>query len=564
MRNKTLLIALFAGSMQANAQSNEYGDYAIYATDTVPIVIQPEHSSRPVVGGTVIMPQYGGGINNKMKNAFDYACHLWEEMIPTTYPLNFDIRTENLGSDSGILAVVIPANAEECVGKTRVYEKRVLQSSDNHIYLIEDSDYFERIDATIIFNSKAKFDYNIDPTLISPNKYDFITVAIQSIYKTLGYSLTESVDTSNHESLFMQPINSKGTAIRYIGNRMTQIFDRDEWSRERWIVVGSGGNDQVSGTTSNNVIPFGGSDSVDVDDEELILYQNKRIPRKTVREEMPDSFWDYYYDHRERFELGRAALTKDGRFLTFNSYSELETGNNEYAYTLDGHVRVRKVWRLPGWYYNVGVQYMLYQFYPQTPSFDVCDYVPSDWNTMRSSARTASMRSMRDEDEYYDVEIGFRFAEGCSYVLVEQTDSDWPVPYTYYVNPSEGSFIATMIRQYPSTFKLTYINEVGQTISLPKTIDISGGDDDMYTMQLMVNPTGNVLHYELQRNGVTSYDNQTIRNYRISSVSNICPEKNGQVIGDIGDINISEIPSGSYIISVNTGRQMVSAKWIKR
>ena len=57
---------------------------------------------------------------------------------------------------------------------------------------------------------------------------------------------------------------------------------------------------------------------------------------------------------------------------------------------------------------------------------------------------------------------------------MEQTDADYPVPYTYFVEPEQGYFIAYMNKRYASTFKLTYINDNGQTIGQPLTIDLSG------------------------------------------------------------------------------------------
>ena len=59
----------------------------VYAVDESPIVV-PKPAARNVAGGTLINVNYvGSGINDTFKGAFERACKIWEENIPTTLPI---------------------------------------------------------------------------------------------------------------------------------------------------------------------------------------------------------------------------------------------------------------------------------------------------------------------------------------------------------------------------------------------------------------------------------------------------------------------------------------------
>ena len=64
----------------------------------------------------------------------------------------------------------------------------------------------------------------------------------------------------------------------------------------------------------------------------------------------------------------------------------------------------------------------------------------TEFNAMQRSPRKNTIVTRADDDEYLDVEIGFKNTEGCTEILVEQTDSDYPVPYTYFVDVNAGCF----------------------------------------------------------------------------------------------------------------------------
>ena len=197
----------------------------VYASDNAPAVNVELEQNRTLVGGTIIQPQYIGNVSKKIKNAFEYACRLWEEKIPTTYPLKFGVTRSNLGS-ANILAKVTAFSAVEDDSWYRAFEKRLMQSSDDFFPL--DSNYFEELDAMIEFNSNASFDYNSLADEAASDKYDFITTAIQCIFKALGFSATAVLNVNNSGNLFMQPIIAKGNAIRNIGDSVYRYVGTEE------------------------------------------------------------------------------------------------------------------------------------------------------------------------------------------------------------------------------------------------------------------------------------------------------------------------------------------------
>ncbi|HCD77306.1 MAG TPA: hypothetical protein DEQ27_02935 [Prevotella sp.] len=50
---------------------------------------------RNVYGGTKIIVNYKGNWTNEMIGAFEYACRIWEEALPTTFPIRIEAVLDN-------------------------------------------------------------------------------------------------------------------------------------------------------------------------------------------------------------------------------------------------------------------------------------------------------------------------------------------------------------------------------------------------------------------------------------------------------------------------------------
>ena len=77
----------------------------VYAISGTPLKIN-ETTSRTVCGGTIINVTYKGSkFSPSIKGAFEYACKLVEDAIPTTFPLNVSVSFVRM-SDNSCLASV--------------------------------------------------------------------------------------------------------------------------------------------------------------------------------------------------------------------------------------------------------------------------------------------------------------------------------------------------------------------------------------------------------------------------------------------------------------------------
>ena len=617
-----LMVVLLGVSIQNYAQ---YGTRGVYSSESNPIIVAEETEIRDVVGGTVIIPEFqGSNFNSTIRNAFQRACRIWEEKIPTAYPLRIMVRMAQL-QDNSALAMVEPNYIQNLEDEyiEQAFAKRRTQIGWEGYY-----NYFtNRVDAIITFNSNQPFDYNENPNNVDGSKYDFITVAIQAIAKSLGFYMTSffngtnivkleptsslskyvfgnntslsyqnivnnggksinyagrswslhcpstyslkfslnyfAQDSSEVETIFMQPGISKGTAIRYIGDSVNDLFNVFNWNYSN-LVVGSS-SPQVHSASTGNVISYVGNNNLSSNS----LQSQLRIMEESNIED--SLIW--MASRREDQGPGSYVLLKDGTweaFQTLQSLSNVIPAMQNYARTADGFLRLMFITtgydNLYHRTYDI-IDHALYKFPPQMPEFGLNSYSESNMNSssrnLCNSRRPVSYGT-REDEEYLDVEIGFEQTEGCKYILVEQIDSDWPIPYTYYIDPSEGAFIAYMTKQYPSTIKLTYINDEGQVISEPQIFDftseVSSTLRNVYFVQV-----GTKLYYEFK--DIIQHENSnlfTAKKYTITKVNdgNICLK--GNIRQASGYIDISSLPKGIYNILINSQGQKISQKWIKK
>ena len=95
-----ILLALFLGSW-GHAQNPS----RVYVSSGTPLKIG-ESTEREVCGGTKINVTYKGSVFFPYaKGAFEYACKLVEDAIPTTYPINITVKFTKI-SDNNCLAMV--------------------------------------------------------------------------------------------------------------------------------------------------------------------------------------------------------------------------------------------------------------------------------------------------------------------------------------------------------------------------------------------------------------------------------------------------------------------------
>lgn len=157
---------------------------------------------RKINGGTKINVTYEGAWTNEMKGAFEYACKIWEEALPTAIPLNITAKIGNIRVSSGPqpISKVSPIGHHMCDGindgdlslrpQIKYVVLREFQYDWNRQFtkVIADSTFFNDADIIITYNrSRLKeFSYNLDA--VPQNKYDFVTLVLRDIAKGLGIS----------------------------------------------------------------------------------------------------------------------------------------------------------------------------------------------------------------------------------------------------------------------------------------------------------------------------------------------------------------------------------------
>lgn len=247
MKRKTTLV-LFAGALntlcaQTYLESDSYGldQYLEKCTD-IPVV-------REINGGTVFKITYEPeeSWNNSMKGAFEYACKIWEEQLPSTLPLNIHAKIGPLrGTGNGnLLSRVLPTshsystgglgNELTCCTKFRLLE----EYNYSHYVTLGDSirseDFFNQPDITITYNQNMLGDFSFSLYSTPVDKYDFVTVVLRDIAKGLGFISGFTADTNMevfhsinriptyYEEVIQNAIGTDNPHVAYINSTQGQL-----------------------------------------------------------------------------------------------------------------------------------------------------------------------------------------------------------------------------------------------------------------------------------------------------------------------------------------------------
>lgn len=613
MKRLSIILMFLASIISALSQNPN----KVYSIDKeVPNKDLPQ--KRTLYGGTIINVKYiGSGFSKTVQGAFEYACKLIEEKMPTTYPLNITVEfsnalrndelalVENFSTDSNMCWIDGPVD--------KVYAKRFAQIW-NGPYLGTDSvvgvDFFrDTNDFSIKFSKSKSFDYNIDPTNLNANKYDFITVALQALIKGMGFTckayvadnkmhISEPANKFTYTILGKDPIQNynkaisgnayfenyyggehwllecgqpykqgislnylsksnskecsimhfgiaKGKYIRDLGDFLPDFFSYCGWDMP--IVVSIDHNLTISTSNTNDVIGFQGTGS-----------QN---PNKynVVNDSNTDDVWSYIEDKNEVMDDGDYVLLKDGSWKRYTSLCNL-TENNLYARTVDGYLRLKNVREIKGVgnYSNWDIKYQMYDYLPQVPEASLnAVLAPSTYSFAKSKRNLMQKQS---EDEFVDAEIGFKNIEGTTSIVVEQTDSDYPVPFNYVVDDIySGKFLALMNKKYPSTYTLTYINANGETTGETFTIDLRNNIILPNDFKANIAIYNNNLEYYLEN---IEKCNLYCKITNLQNGNTVMEEK---ITNDKGSIELKDIPSGCYVIAIyNNNIKIKELKWNKK
>lgn len=646
---KKLLLLLFVLGLATFSYAQEDGFETIsFGADFFRRETLPKPMVREVVGGTVIQVQYEGEEweqNLERKSAFEYACRLLEEQMPTALPLKVNARFGRLRGNNVIANTALCFDSCNMAPGGYPYIERVVRPTTK--YRFRDNgltgmnvarSYFNNPDGVITFSDNDIFSYSLDSVV--EDKYDFVTVVLRELCKTFGFCFTPrgdninkviqlekgsfvrydelvlspdfdifsqeydlvgaynratsgnaiiefsygdsyglyspsmfengrslsffKADEANTETRLMQPDLPRGTSIRNIGKWFRPFLRAMDWYTDIAVGGGGGGQGDATSTSTDKVKAYGKELSFD---KSLKNRSVNSIVSYNYLNEMKRSSSDEVYDYVRQFmtypELNMSSqhtllgwsisiLRKDGTWdivKTANvmlpeikfSTSEIDPVKAlDYIRSSDGYLRCKLAHLDEDYYYDQSLpippgiytfaRYFLLDYLPQKPQLAFSKVMP---------------QTRASDDEYYaDVKIAFKNVEGTESILVEQLEEGSPVPFTFYVEDIRaGYFIASVDKEYSTTFRLRAMNKNGETIS--EQLLVSPLVPATYTLSSRVNK--NVISLEL-RNSRKRNINKLITDYKVLDLKSSMIVQEGKVLDN--NIDINSLGKGVYGLQV--------------
>lgn len=223
---------------------------------------------RNVYGGTKIIVNYKGNWTNEMIGAFEYACRIWEEALPTTFPIRIEAVLDNTKTTTQLSKISFNVRSHtddvmsypaftnvstwtqmkgctfaEMAGyyDTGIYDNVLLQSM------------FEKADFKITYYDKGnKLKDNCSFSLtedVDSDKYDFVSIVLRDIAKAFGIEwncknvVNEQfrINTDNiipYEKLILDALGYNGDAHQaYLNALKGNVTITDELMQNpSWIV----------------------------------------------------------------------------------------------------------------------------------------------------------------------------------------------------------------------------------------------------------------------------------------------------------------------------------------
>ena len=581
---------------------------------------------REVVGGTIIQVIYEGNEweqNLDRKNAFEHACRIFEEQLPTALPIKVKVKFGKLRGSNVIAKTTL--HTDSCKMDPRDDLSRAWRSTIK--WKFKDlglgnakvgMSFFDKPDGEIIFNSDDIYSFSLND--VQEDKYDFVTVALRELCKIMGFyfsargdnatkviefdrnslfpfdlvvlgnqvldpfkaysyatsnKATLSVggfgpyglysptifeyglslcffkpDETDNETRLMQPGLPRGTSIRNIGGWFKGFLKAIDWVHYTAVGGGGGGEPTVTSTSTDKAKRY--DEVCTFSNPQKSLNYNVALRNEEVvdKDDVDKYIWQhssYALDDDGDILYGWvvSVLRKDGTWEIIpstSSWNESEVSfmpssidvnkADQYARSSDGYLRCRVNYTSYPVEVNRLARYFLLDYLPQKPEMAFSKVMPQ--------TRTVA------DDYYADVKIGFKNVEGTEKILVEQLEEGSPVPFTYYVEDvRDGYFIASVDKEYSTTFKLRAMNKYGETVS--EQLIVAPLVPATYTLNSQVN--GDLLSLKLEKGRKRSLDDRALIDYRVLDLNHSMIVREGKVDNNI--IDISSLEKGMYGLQVS-------------
>lgn len=178
-----------------------------YASDEIVEQTYGLPTVRSVGSGTKIVVEYQGNWSEDMKGAFEYACKIWEENMPTTFPIHIKAIVDERRNTSALSKILTasrlhtndifgtsypaPTELSTLLQMKGTTMGEYMGQYDTRIYWkLLTPNMFKEPDIIVTYynkNNKLKDNcsFSLEET-VDKNKYDFVTLALRDIAKGFG------------------------------------------------------------------------------------------------------------------------------------------------------------------------------------------------------------------------------------------------------------------------------------------------------------------------------------------------------------------------------------------
>ncbi len=422
-------------------------------------------------------------------------------------------------------------------------------------------------------------------SLCVPN-YGNLNLHAPNVWKN-GVSLNYFIPDSTKKITELLTYNfGRGSVIRDISDDYNTLFSYLHGWQTYNLLVGPDGTSARSEGTTENLLSYNGTITIQENSTTNINELNEYTNSNLLNEKMnsitnqEDYFhlgtflfpYNYMYPDEEGIECWLVSiLKKDGtwdlvyrqglsfweRALKFNMADlNINSDHNQYQRTCDGYLRCRIT------YYKQEYDNLYHQIkYRIRNYYYIIDYLPQRVNMGFKTNNLIEAISYNTIDNDYSqmIKININGLEGVERIVVEQLDEGNELPIRFEVPDfKKGYFTAIVDKELYTKFVVYSYNKNGYTKSEQLTIAPLSPFQQLYYIQIRNNT---IILSSLS--GDDQVNSSTYVIYSNSS-NNITPIKEGVIETANCSIDISDLKSGSYILTIQSGNKRQSAKFIKK
>lgn len=201
---KELLLICFLGYALCGFSQTTTNTTYSYVLDEYMGISSDVPAKRKIGGGTKFIVTYEGDWTNEMKGAFEYACKIWEEQIPTALPIRITAKIDYIFSTGNPMSMV------SSEGEGGEYDGDLaLKTRIKGVYMAEmfgpqfldlkfaNKEWIESADGTIIYNKNRMNEFSFSLYPQSTDKYDFVTFVLRDLARLLGFCWTNQGNSVN-------------------------------------------------------------------------------------------------------------------------------------------------------------------------------------------------------------------------------------------------------------------------------------------------------------------------------------------------------------------------------